>query len=163
MAPEAARPLALVEALPIARAMRESLWLYPIVEVVHLLGIAVLVGGVVLFDLRVLGVSKRLPAKALARHLLPWSVGALLLIVPSGLLMFSAHASEFIANRVFLLKMSLLMAAAINALMFHLGPFRQAAAWDVGGAAPGLARLHAGASILIWVAVVACGRLLAYT
>ncbi|MGN2391672.1 DUF6644 family protein [Pelomicrobium sp. G1] len=164
MAPEeAVLPLALVEALPIARAMRESLWLYPIVEVVHLLGLAVLVGGVVLFDLRVLGVSKRLPVGALACHLLPWSLAALLLIVPSGLLMFSAHASEFIANRVFLLKMSLLMAAGINALMFHLGPFRQAAAWDTDVPAPGLARLHAGASILIWIAIVACGRLLAYT
>ncbi len=164
MAPEtAAQSLARVEALPVARAMRESLWLYPLVEVVHLLGLAILVGGVVLFDLRVLGVSKRLSVAALARYLLPWSIAALWLIVPSGLLMFSAHASEFIANRVFLLKMTLLMAAALNALMFHLGPFRQVAAWDTDVPAPGAARLHAGASLLIWIAVVACGRLLAYT
>lgn len=55
------------------------------------------------------------------------------------------------------------MGAGINALMFHLGPFRQAAAWDTDFPAPRLARFHAGASLLIWIAVVACGRLLAYT
>lgn len=155
-----AAPLAALEALPVARAMRESLWLYPIVEVVHLVGIAVLAGGVILFDLRVLGFSRRVPIDLLARHVLPWSVAALLLIVPSGLLMFSAHPSDFLGGGVFFVKMGLLMLAGFNALAFHLGPFRGAAAWSTG--APPAARAQALASILLWIGVIACGRLLAY-
>ena len=69
-----------IEGLAIARAMRENLWLYPSVEVVHIVGFAILVGAVVMFDLRVLGFSKSIPVRAMSRHLLPWSVGALLLI-----------------------------------------------------------------------------------
>lgn len=156
----AAAPLAALEALPVARAMRESLWLYPIVEVVHLVGIAVLAGGVILFDLRVLGFSRRMPVDLLARHVLPWSVAALLLIVPSGLLMFSAHPSDFLGGGVFVVKMALLMLASFNALAFHLGPFRNAAAWS--GGAPAGAKAQALASILLWISVIACGRLLAY-
>ena len=65
-----------------AEAMRDSIWLYPAVETVHIIGFVILVGAVIMFDLRVLGVSKRVPVRMLAQHLLPWSVAALLLIVP---------------------------------------------------------------------------------
>lgn len=151
-----------IEALAIAKAMRENLWLYPSVEIVHIVGFAILVGSVVMFDLRVLGLSKQVPVRALARHLLPWSVGALLLILPSGLLMFSAHAGDFLNNRAFQLKMALLLAAGINAAIFHTGPFRTAAEWDTNAAAPIGARISVALSILIWISVISCGRLLAY-
>lgn len=143
-------------------AMRSSLWLYPIVEIVHIAGFALLVGSVVMFDLRLLGLSKSVPVRALARHLLPWSLGSLVLVVPSGLAMFTAHASDFISNTAFVTKMSLLMLAGANAAAFHAGAFRSSAAWDTGTRAPLAARLHAAASIVIWVSVIACGRLLAY-
>src|SRR5690606_24432582 len=105
-------PLGAIEALPIAAAMREWLWLYPGVEIVHIVGFVLLAGSIAMLDLRLLGLSKSIPVPALARHVLPWTLGALILIVPSGLLMFAAHASEFVDNPVFLLKMMLLMAAA---------------------------------------------------
>lgn len=151
-----------VEALAIARAMRENLWLYPAVEIAHILGFVMLVGSVVMFDLRVLGLSKQIPVRALARHLLPWSVAALAIIVPTGLMMFSAHAADFIANRAFLVKMGLLLAAGINAAMFHTGPYQGVAAWDTHAVAPLTARASVALSIAIWVGVIACGRLLAY-
>ena len=68
--------------------MRGDLWLYPMVEVVHIIGFSVLFGSVLMFDLRVLGLSKDIAVTALARHLLTWSIAALLLVVPAGLLMF---------------------------------------------------------------------------
>ena len=151
-----------LEGLAIARAMREELWLYPAVEIVHIVGLAVLVGSVVMFDLRVLGLSKHIPVRALARHLLPWSLGALLLIVPTGLLMFSAHAGDFLANRAFQLKMGLLLAAGINAAIFHTGPYTTVAAWDTGERAPAAAQASVALSIVLWLAIIACGRLLAY-
>jgi hypothetical protein len=155
-------PLAAIERLPLAVAMRHDLWLYPIVEIVHITGFVLLVGSIIVFDLRLLGLSRELPVRALARHVLPWSVGALLLIVPSGLLMFIAHAGDLIGNTAFIVKMSLLFCAGINAAVFHAGVFRGAAAWDSGVAAPAAVRLHALVSLILWVGVLACGRLLAY-
>jgi hypothetical protein len=155
-------PLAAIERLPLAVAMRHEMWLYPAVEIVHIIGFVTLVGSIIVLDLRLLGLSKTLPVRALARHVLPWSFGALLLIVPSGLLMFIAHAGDFVANTAFIVKMSLLFCAAINAAVFHTGVFRGAAAWDSGLAVPATARLHALLSLLIWIGVLACGRLLAY-
>jgi hypothetical protein len=143
--------------------MRHWLWLYPAVETVHLVGIALLVGSVAMFDLRLLGFSKAIPIPALARHLLPWTLGALLLVVPSGLMMFSAHAGDFVANPVFLLKMGLLLTAGVNAAAFHMGSYARVAEWERDLPAPGGARLHAAGSLALWVAVIACGRLLAYT
>ena len=155
-------PLAAIERLPLAVAMRQELWLYPAVEIVHIIGFVMLAGSIIVLDLRLLGLTPTLPVRALARHVLPWSFGALLLIVPSGLLMFIAHASDLVGNTAFVVKMSLLFCAAINAALFHAGVFRGAAAWDAGVAVPGVARLHALASLLIWIGVLACGRLLAY-
>ena len=151
-----------VEGLAIAKAMRENLWLYPSVEIVHIVGFAILVGAVVMFDLRVLGLSKAIPVRALARHLLPWSVVALLLIVPSGLAMFSAHAGDFLNNRAFQLKMALLITAGMNAAYFHTGPYQTVKEWDVEVAAPLSARISVALSIVIWFSIIACGRLLAY-
>lgn len=152
-----------LEATPVAMAMRSSLWLYPIVEIFHIVGFAILVGAVVMFDLRLLGWSRSLPVAGLARHLLPWSVAGLVLIVPAGLLMFSAHPRDFVENRVFLLKLALIGFAGFNAWLFHKGVYRSVAGWNADIRAPVSAQLHALASLGLWIGVISCGRLLAYT
>jgi hypothetical protein len=159
----AAGVLALLEASDLAAAMRGSLWMYPIVEIVHITGFVILVGSVAMFDLRVLGFGRSLPLQALGRHLLPWSAASLALIVPAGLMMFSAHPHDFIGNKVFQLKLLLIGAGGVNAGLFHAGVYRSAAQWNAGVPAPPLARMHALASLVIWIAVICCGRLLAYT
>lgn len=146
----------------VGEAMRSSMWLYPVVETLHILGFILLVGAVLMFDLRVLGLSKRVPVRMLAGHLLPWGGAALVLIVPAGLLMFASDASSMVGNRAFVIKMVLLMLAGTNAAAFHLGPFRSVNAWDQGVPAPLSARLHAGASLLLWIGIVTCGRMIAY-
>jgi hypothetical protein len=152
-----------IEASALGVAMRQWLWLYPSVEVVHLVGIALLVGSIIVLDLRLLGLSRALPVRRLAAHVLPWSAAGLALIVPSGLMMFVAHASDLMANPVFTLKICLVMAAFANAAVFHAGVFRGAAAWDVDAAPPPAARAAGALSLMLWVSVIACGRLLAYT
>lgn len=147
----------------LGEAMRGDLWLYPLVEVMHILGFAVLVGSVVMFDLRVLGVSRNIQVTALARHLLPWSMAALLLIVPAGLMMFTAHPHDFASNDIFILKLCLIATAGLNAMLFHVGVYRSVLAWNTDAPAPGVARLQALFSIALWVSVILCGRLLAYT
>jgi len=150
-----------LEALAVARAMRDYVWLAPAVRTVHTIGFAVLVGTIVAFDLRVLGFSKRIPVRALSGHLLPWTFAALVAIVPTGLLMFAAHATDLIDNTAFKVKMGLLLAAGINAAIFRTGPYQGVPAWDTDTVAPLGARASVAASIAIWFAIIACGQLLA--
>lgn len=146
----------------LGEAMRKSLWMYPIVEIFHIVGFVLLVGAATLFDLRVLGLGRTLSFDALARHLLPWSWVGLAIVVPAGIMMFSAHATEFATNTAFQLKLSLIALAGANVAFFHLGPYRLARQWSDAAPAPATARVSAALSIVIWIAVIACGRLLAY-
>ena len=160
--PTGAAWLVWLETSAFAMAMRQWLWLYPIVEIIHILGFAILVGAAVSFDLRLLGVSRTLPVSQLARHLLPWARAALILVIPTGFSMFVAHATEMATNPAFQLKLILLATAAANVAFFHLGPYRTVRAWDGAGEAPGTARAAAALSIAVWIAVITCGRLIAY-
>lgn len=160
--PQAAAWLVWLEGSALAVAMRQWLWLYPAVEIVHITGIAALVGGAVLFDLRLLGLSRSLPVATLAAHLLPWSRVGLALVAVSGACMFTAHATEWAENPAFGVKMILIVLAGLNAGAFHRWPFRGVAAWDRGAPAPPAARAAAALSIALWLSVIACGRLLAY-
>ncbi|MBL8376479.1 MAG: hypothetical protein JNM79_01260 [Burkholderiales bacterium] len=148
--------------LPLAVFLRGSAWAYPTLETVHLVAIALLFGSIVVVDLRILGLTRDLPAKRLAAHALPWTLAAFALAVVSGLLLFIAHAADLIGNRVFLVKVGLIMAAGGNAAMFHSGPWGSVARWDTGVSAPPGARVMAAASIILWVGVIACGRWIAY-
>ena len=158
----AADAFAWLAATPLSVTMRTASWLYPVVEIVHIAGFSVLVGSVVLFDLRVLGFARDLPVAALGDHLLRWALASLLLVVPAGLLLFSAHPVELANNPAFILKLVLIVIAGLNALAFHLLPYRSVASWDRDGPAPPLARFGAVLSILLWLGVISCGRLLAY-
>ena len=154
--------LAPLEQSELAVAMRESIWLYPIVEVVHIAGFVLLVGAVAMFDLRLLGFSSSTGVRALNRSLLPWAWVALLAIVPSGVAMFSAHAAEFADNPAFRVKLALLATAGINALVFHNGVFRWVEGWDRHHPTPTAAKVSALLSLTIWLGVITCGRLIAY-
>ena len=162
MQPAGSSPLTAIEAMPAAVAMRHELWLYPAVEIVHIAGFVMLVGTIVVVDLRLLGLGRTLSVRALTRHVVPWSAGAFVLIVPTGLLMFTAHASDFVSNRAFQLKLLLIVCAGTNAALFHVSTYRSVDAWDRDAAPPPAARAHAGLSLALWFGVIACGRLLAY-
>jgi hypothetical protein len=155
-------PADAIEGLAIAQAMRDSPWLYPAAEIAHILGFTILVGATVMFDLRVLGLSKDISVRALSRHLLPWSLASLFVIVPTGLVMFAAHADDFLDNGAFKLKMALLFAAGMNAAMFRTGPYQTVKSWDTNATAPLLARASVALSIALWIGVISCGRLIAY-
>jgi len=154
-------PLAAIETLPLAVALRDSAPLHAAVATVHLVGVALLVGSVAMIDLRLLGLSRALPVRRLAAHVLPWTAASFLLIVPSGLLMFLARAGELVGSPLFALKMLLILAGGTNAALFHAATFRGVAAWDTQAMPPAAARLAAALSLVVWLSVLACGRLLA--
>jgi hypothetical protein len=151
-----------VESSGLGRFMRESLWAYPIAETLHIIGIAALYGSLLVVELRLLGLGRRIDVASLARLALPWSVAGFVLAAAMGLCMFSAHAAEFIDQRIFMLKMGLILAAGINAAIFHTGPFVAVARWDKDAPPPPSARAAAALSILLWTGVIVCGRMLAY-
>ena len=151
-----------LEATAVATAVRESPWLYPAAEFVHILGFVLLVGAAVLFDLRLLGLSRTISVSALATHLLPWARVGLLLAAPTGVLMFLSEASLTAANPAFRLKLVLVAAGVANAWAFHRWPFRTVRSWDRHVPAPAAARVAAVLSVMIWVAALAAGRLIAY-
>ena len=152
-----------VEATGLGRFMRESMWAFPIVETVHIAAFAIVVGSIVVLDLRLLGLSPRVPARRLASHVLPWTLGAFGVAVLSGLTMFTAHAADYLGNGVFMLKMGLILAAGVNAAALHMRATQSSDAWDAEGGPPRRVRLAAMLSIVLWLGVIACGRLLAYT
>lgn len=160
--PNAWAPLVWLEGSALAVAMRQWLWLYPAVEAAHIAGIAALVGGAMMFDLRLLGLSRSLPVAALAGHLLPWARVGLGVVAISGALMFTAHPTEWVGNPAFTVKVVLIVLAGINAGVFHRWPFRSVHGWDRDVAAPLAARVAAVSSLVLWTGVIVCGRLLAY-
>ena len=129
-------------------------WLYPGLEVVHLLGVALLVGNLVAFESRVLGWGQALPLQALARLSLVLALGGFGLAALSGLLMFAAHPGEMLANRSFVLKMGLLMLAGTNAALFHARAGLQRM--------DRLARVQTLASLGLWIGAMIAGRWIAY-
>lgn len=166
MTPAPGGALGALEASGLGQAMRQWLWLYPSVEIVHIVGIGLLFGSIAVLDLRLLGFSRTFSVRRLSGHVLPWTAASFILIVPSGFMMFTAHATEFIESEVFVLKMLLILAAGVNAALFHTITFRTADVWDTEEMRrlppPPSARAAGAISLLLWISVIACGRLLAY-
>lgn len=148
-----------LEAGPLGRAARTEPWLYPGAEIVHITGIALVVGPIIALDLRLLGSGRAIPASALTRYLVPFSVCGLILVALSGSVLFAAEAGAIARNPSFQLKLVLIVFGVANAFLFHA----QARHWklDEGGVPRG-AQAQALASIAIWLSVIACGRLIAY-
>jgi len=145
-----------------AETIRQSLWLYPALEIIHIAGIVMLVGGALFFDLRLLGYSRMLSIAGLSAYLLPLSRKGLLLIIPSGILLFITNAKSLGVDPTFWLKMSLLVIAALNVFVFHRFIFNVPANLKFKEKVPFLAKIVAMVSMLVWIAIIACGRLLAY-
>lgn len=142
--------------------IRHSHILYPVIEIVHIFGFTVLVGSAFLFDLRLLGLSKGIPVTHLARHLLPLSRLSLLLVIPSGFILFMTQATSLSTNDVFWTKVSLILLAFLNAGFFHLFTFRDVDRWDIFQPTAAAAKVSGIISIILWVGILSCGRFLAY-
>jgi hypothetical protein len=150
----AAATLARLEAWGPIAALKSSLYAYPLLEVVHLIALATLFGTIFVVDMRILGRMRALDLAPLTRTLLPWTVAGFALALLTGLTMFVMRISDLIANPMFIAKMCLLFAAGANAGVLHArGPIDENSA---------ITRGQAFLSILIWVAVIFCGRWIAY-
>lgn len=146
--------LSAIEASGLAEAIRRSAWAYPALESVHIASFGALIGSLLVFELRVFGLASSIQPVPLARLALGTSAVAFMAAATSGSLLFVSGATEFAAHPAFRVKLVLILIAGINAIVFHArsGVRRQ----DL------TARAQAAASIVLWLSVLTCGRLIAY-
>jgi hypothetical protein len=150
-----------LEHTAIANAIRSSIWMYPALETAHYIGLSLLVGGIMLIDLRLLGVAKNLPLKSML-GLLPFVWAGFIINVMTGTLIFIYGATSFGPNKAFQLKMVLLVLAGINAMIFTLAAARSGGDWVSIERVPVSVRLIATLSLVFWIGVVTAGRWMAY-
>ena len=148
----------------IADNIRENDLLFPLIESVHVLAICLVVGSILVVDLRLLGfASTSRPVSRVTGAILPLTWCAFVVAVASGGLMFISNASKYLSNGYFVAKMVLIGVAGLNMLVFHFVGARDLPKWENDRRPPLPARLAGGASILLWIAVVACGRWIGFT
>jgi hypothetical protein len=156
--------IATIEGTAIADSIRESDVLFPLIESIHVIAISLVVGSILVLDLRLLGLaSAQRPVNRLAREILPVTWGAFAIAVVTGLLLFISNATKYLANGYFDAKLCLIAAAGLNMMIFHGISARDMAKWEHETATPASARIAGALSILIWIAVVACGRMIGFT
>jgi hypothetical protein len=144
-------------------AIRQSLWLFPAIETVHLLGMAALVGIITVLDLRLLGwAMPRQRVSQVAARLLPWAWLGFCVQIVTGALLFSSEAVKIYGNPAFRLKMLLLVLAGAQALIFQTIVHRKLPAWDERPSLPFMAKVMGMISILLWVAIVTAGRFIGF-
>jgi hypothetical protein len=145
----------------VSNAIRTIPWLYPAFETGHYIGLSLLVGGILLIDLRVLGFARSLPLKAMI-GLLPFVWVGFLINVLTGSLLFMYGATNFGTNTAFLVKMTFMVLAGLNALAFDVAVRRSGGSWVAADRPPALVKGFATASLMFWVCVVTTGRWMAY-
>jgi len=146
-----------------ATAIRESDLIFPLIETVHVLAIALLAGTVAIVDLRLLGlVLKREPVSSVASRILPLTWVGFATMLVSGVLLFLAEAAKSYGNTAFRIKILLLVLAGLNPLIFHSTVYRRVAEWDQDATLPPQARVAAIASLSLWTGIILAGRAIAY-
>ena len=134
---------------------------YPIANLVHILGLVMLVGGIGILDLRLAGLFRRIPTAALTAALTPIAIAGLLLMIPSGVTMFAADASTLVNSSTFRTKLLLIGLALANAIAFRFIWQRRIEQWDTNP--PAWGRVMAAVSILLWLSIAGLGRWIAYS
>ena len=150
-----------LEASLLARTLRSGPWLYPLVNLAHVFGIALLVGAIAVLDLRLVGLWPGLPVAALARAAVPVAGAGLGLALVTGPALLSVRATEYVGNPFLWAKFGAVAVGIANLVALH-----GSAAWRDGDGEARRARrrlaLAGGISLAAWFAAVSAGRMIAY-
>ena len=153
-----------LEGSSLATLVRESQYGFAIVVAIHILGLTLSVGTLMWFDLRLLGVTLRAcPVSVAYRRLAPWLLTGFTVMFISGAVLFTAFAKSAYGNLYFRIKMSALLVAGVNALVFHFMTEESVAKWDNASRPPLAARIAGATSIVMWAVAILAGRMMSYT
>ena len=162
--PQLADLISYLENSRLADNIRENDLLFPLIELVHVLAICLVVGSILAVDLRLLGLASiRRSVSRVTHGILPLTWCAFVVAVASGGLLFISNATKYLGNGFFIAKLFLIGAAGLNMMIFHAISAKDLPRWENETRLPLPARLAGGLSILLWVAVVACGRWVGFT
>lgn len=149
-------------ATPLAQWVQVTPFVFASFEALHLVGIALFFGSILLLDLRLVGVGPVLNVKLAAHHILPITIGAFLLITLSGLMLFMSAPDRYIVSVSFQAKAALMVAGGINLALFHTGLWRRVGDWGDRPDTPGVVKAFGVVSILVWVGAIVAGRWMGY-
>jgi hypothetical protein len=139
-------------------------WLFPIVETLHVIALAMVFGSVVMVDLRLAGATSRNSAVSrLSSEVLPYTWGAFSCAIVTGTLLFVSKAHVYFYNLQFQLKFLCMFLAGVNMAVFHFGAYRHVLEWDQRHPPPPAARLAGALSIALWIGVIFFGRWIGFT
>jgi hypothetical protein len=141
--------------------VHDHTWLWPFCETLHFFGLSLLLGTVGVFDLRVLGMARGIPPANLHR-LVPFGIAGWVLNLTTGTVFFFGFPEQYAYNRAFQFKLGFMALAGLNVLVFYSTAFRPLRGLSAGAQAPWPTRLITGISLVSWVAVLICGRLLTF-
>ena len=148
---------------PVSMVIQSVSWIIPMVQSVHIMAVTVVVGAVLAVDMKLLGVVGRgSPISAATRRFLPWLWVALVVLLLTGSILTAAEPRRELINNVFRLKMALILVVCTVTGAFQLAVSRNAAAWGDTPSNQWQARLLAIATLAIWIAIIMCGRWIAY-
>jgi len=148
----------------VAVSIRDSLYTFPVLESIHVVGLALVFGTIAILDLRLLGVaSTDRPVSRLMADLLKWTWAAFAVTALTGGLMFSTNALVYFHNTFFRAKMILLVLAGLNMLVFELTARKTIDRWDRASTTPSSAKVVATISLVIWIGVIVAGRVIGFT
>ena len=153
-----------LQATTLATDIRDSLFYFPLLESIHVLGLSLVVGTIVVIDLRLLGLaSTQRSFQKMASDIMKWTWAAFALTVLAGSLMFITNAAVYFHNSYFRLKIALLILAGLNVIVFQLTAWRSLPRWDRSPAAPPIGRAVAVITLALWVAMIVAGRMIGFT
>ena len=136
-------------------------WSWPAAESVHFIGLTLLLGSIGAWDLRLLGLMRDVPVAAFHR-LVPFAVLGFAINATSGSLFLVTFPNQYVYNPAFHLKVLCLLLAGVNVLFFYLVVFRRLRRIAPGEPLPALARLSGGISLVLWITVIVCGRMITF-
>jgi len=151
-----------LEQSALAAAIRQSPWLYPAANIGHIVSLVLFAGATAVMDVALLGGFGATAPGHLIGRARRFAIAALIGIVATGFMLFSADASHVVLNPIFQLKASLIVAGLANIAVYEFGAKRAVEGLGSGAAIPSRAKLAGAFSLGIWVAVAACGRSIAY-
>jgi hypothetical protein len=153
-----------LEASGLATGIRDSLFLFPLIESTHVFGLALVFGTIAIIDLRLLGAaSTQRSFLRMASEILRWTWAAFALTALTGALMFITNAGVYYHNFFFRTKMLLLGLAGFNMLVFELTAGRTIHRWDRAPSAPPAGRAVAAVSLVLWIGIIFMGRIIGFT
>jgi hypothetical protein len=147
----------------VAEAIRDSVWIFPAIETVHVIAIAFVVGSIMRLDLRLTGLVWRdRPVTEVSGQMLPWTWASFVVATIFGLLLFVSKPSTYLQIVFFDVKMFLIVLAGLNMVIFQQVIFKGVAKWDRSPMPPTAVRLAGSLSLAFWVSVLVCGRLIGF-